>query len=102
MLRYDGIILLVEFSKYLGSFSMIWSGIRLYDINSLAYFLLNHSAFAVKPKTTPPLMNYTGFSYKPTLISKSVLKYTNPHKFFAFLCFLPFLHLVHLSNTDKV
>ncbi len=28
MLRYVGIILLVEFSKYLERFSMIWSGIR--------------------------------------------------------------------------
>ena len=28
MLRYVGIILLVEFSKYLDSFSIIWSGVR--------------------------------------------------------------------------
>jgi len=34
-----------ELSKYLGGFSMLQSGIRyrpIYDINSLAYFLLNH------------------------------------------------------------
>jgi len=28
VLRFLGIVMLVEFSKYLGSFSMIWSGIR--------------------------------------------------------------------------
>ena len=47
MLRCVGIIFLLEFSKYLENFSVIWSGIRYigYAINSLAYFLLNHRVF---------------------------------------------------------
>ena len=41
--NYIGYLLLVQFSKYLESFSMIGSGIRyIYDINSLAQFLLRH------------------------------------------------------------
>ena len=41
ILRYVGIVLLVAFSVYLESFSMVWSGIRYIWKNSLAYILLN-------------------------------------------------------------
>src|SRR6218665_3586947 len=47
MLRNVGIILLVEFSKYLESFSMIWSGTRYirHKQFGLPYFSLNHCVY---------------------------------------------------------
>jgi len=43
MLRFVGIILLVQLSKCLQGFSMIYDqAYDIYDINSLAYFSLNH------------------------------------------------------------